>query len=472
MTLFEDTLSELGVDSAPPQRREPHLVVVLECDKPDAGSSRHALARVDEVVIGRGAEHFATREVVDGAVRLTLRVPDRWMSADHARLVRSGGRFVVEDGGSRNGSAINGAPVRRAPVRAGDVLELGHTLFEVAYEVVTPEGTPLDVRGSGDAAAMGRGTVTLHPELEHLFAAVGRVAASAIPVVIQGESGSGKELLARTIHERSGRRGPFVAINCGALPQTLVESQLFGFVKGAFSGANRDEPGLVRTASGGTLFLDEIGDLPPSAQAALLRVLQEGEVLAVGATRPVSVDLRVVSATHRSLDALVAKGDFRGDLRARLTGYTVTLPPVRERRIDLGVMIASVLCNLRGEGPVPPLRVAAGRALLRYDWPSNARELRQCLALAVTLAAGGPVEPKHLAEAVAKHAAPVATEEPAAPAPLDEADAKLRAELVARLEQHRGNVSEVARSFGRARMQIHRWMARFGLEAGAFRTGE
>ena len=472
MTTSDQTLSENGANPARARRHEAHLVVALECDRPQGGSSRHALGRIDEVLIGRGAERSYAREVVDRASRLIIRVPDRWMSTTHAYLQRSGSRFVLEDAGSRNGSTINGAPGHRCVVQPGDVIELGHTLFQIAYDTDTPEGTPLDARSSPGPAAISRGMRTLDFELEETFASLRRVAASKIPVVIQGESGTGKELMARAIHELSGRVGPFMAINCGAIPDTLVESQLFGFVKGAFSGATRDEPGLVRASSTGTLFLDEIADLPRSAQAALLRVLQEGEVLSVGATRASAVDLRVVSATHRSLDALIPRGDFRDDLLARLTGYRVTLPAVRSRRLDLGLLVALVLDDLLGTKPIPPLRVATGRALLRYDWPSNVRELQHCLSVAVTLAAGGTVEPFHLPDAVARHAVCAAPREPAVLAPLDEADALLRANLTARLHRHRGNVSEVARSFGTARMQIHRWMRRFGIDARRFRDGE
>jgi hypothetical protein len=471
MTLFDDTLSEVEADPAPARRREAHLVVALECDRPQAGSSRHALGRIDEVLIGRGSERSSAREVVGGASRLTVRVPDRWMSTTHAWLRRSGGKFVVEDGGSRNGSTLNGAPAHRDVVRPGDVIELGHTLFQVVYDVVTPGGTVADAQSPACAVAGPRGMDTLYPELADMFVAVRRVAASKIPVVIQGESGTGKELLARAIHEMSGRSGPFVAVNCGALPGALVESQLFGYVKGAFSGATRDEPGLVRASSAGTLFLDEIADLQPSAQAAILRVLQEGEVLAVGATRPCAVDLRVVSATHRSLDVLVSRGAFRDDLRARLAGYEVALPAVRSRPLDLGLLIASVLREVHATKAIPPLRVATGRALLRYPWPSNVRELRHCLSLAATLAAGGTIEPSHLPDGVGKHAVCTAPREPSPPVVLDEADVKLRADLIACLQQHRGNVSQVARSFGRARMQVHRWMGRFGLDARRFRDG-
>lgn len=465
-TWQQETLSEPGECLSVGARGEPHLVLALECERPWVGPARHSLFRLDEVLIGRGPVRSAKRERVDGQSRLTLCVPDGWMSSSHARLRRSGGTFVLEDQDSRNGSSLNGAPVSRGPVGHGDVIQLGHTLFQLAYDVPTPEGAPTET----DASALPRDIRTLHPGLAAALAAVDRVASSNISILVQGETGTGKEVLAHAIHASSGRGGAFVAINCGALPQALVESQLFGYVKGAFSGAVRDEPGLVRAASGGTLFLDEVADLPKPSQVALLRVLQEREVLPVGATRPVSVDLRVVSATHRSLEELAARGEFRSDLLARLTGYSVTIPPLRERPMDLGLLIASALNDIgpASEGSVT-LRVAAGRALLRYPWPFNVRELRQCLTLGATLAKEGVIEPSHLPPRVASFSEVTGTPAPSTEQALSEEDARLKQELVARLQSYRGNVSDVARSFGRARTQIHRWMARFDVDAGSFR---
>jgi DNA-binding NtrC family response regulator len=467
MAAPEETLSEQGLGPARRSRAEPHLLLVLECDRPRVGPARYSLAGVDEVLVGRGPERTASREVVERARRLTVRVPDGWMSKSHASLRRSGGKFVLEDESSRNGSFMNGARVTRVAVDGADIIELGHTLFQVAYDVPTPEDMPQDA----DATSSSPAPTTLIPELAEMLASVERVASSRISIVLRGESGTGKEVLARAIHARSCRGGPFVAVNCGAMPDALVEGQLFGHVKGAFSGALRDEPGLVRAATGGTLFLDEVGDLPRPAQAALLRVLQEHEVLPVGATRTIPVDLRVVSATNRPLEALVESEEFRGDLLARLAGFSVTLPPLRARRADIGIFVALLLRDVAPPLEKLSLRVATGRALLRYHWPFNVRELRQCLALAVTLAEDGVIEPRHLPDRVAKRAEADVEREPRPVKQLDEQDEKLRTALLARLSEHHGNISDVARSFGRARMQIHRWMARFGLDAKQFRNG-
>ncbi len=184
------------------------------------------------------------------------------------------------------------------------------------------------------------GLRTLLPELSESHGALARVAKkSTVPILFLGATGSGKEVLAREVHALSERKGAFVAVNCGALPLTLVESLLFGHVKGSFSGAARDEPGFVRSAEGGTLFLDEIGDLPATSQAALLRVLQEHEVIPVGATRAQRVDVRIVAATHRPLEALSETGGFRSDLLARLKGYTHRVPTLASRMPDFGVLL-------------------------------------------------------------------------------------------------------------------------------------
>src|SRR5437588_230906 len=187
---------------------------------------------------------------------------------------------------------------------------------------------------------------TLSPVCRCQRARVGLGARARIPVLLLGETGTGKELIARAVHDLSGRTGPFLAVNCGALPETLVESELFGYRKGAFSGAYEDRPGLVRSSDKGTLLLDEIGSLPLPAQAALLRVLQEEEVVPVGATRPLRVNLRVVAATHEDLGVLASQELFRADLLARLSGFTLDLPPVRERREDVGLFLTSLLRKL------------------------------------------------------------------------------------------------------------------------------
>jgi transcriptional regulator with GAF, ATPase, and Fis domain len=259
-----------------------------------------------------------------------------------------------------------------------------------------------------------------------------------------------------------------VAVNCGALTATLLESQLFGHVRGAFSGALRDEPGLVRAADGGTLLLDEIGDLPLASQASLLRVVQEREVLPVGGVRPSKVDVRIIAATHRPLDQLASRGEFRADLLARLDGFTYALPPLRERREDLGLLVAELLA---AAPPGADVRFTpeAGRALFAYKWPLNVRELQQTLARGVVLSERGVIDCPHLPAAVVR-----ALEGPARVPAEDTAtdgatDATMRAQLVSLLQDHGGNVSEVARAMGKARIQIHRWAKRWNVNLESYR---
>jgi transcriptional regulator of acetoin/glycerol metabolism len=236
-----------------------------------------------------------------------LTVPDTRMSTTHARLLRREGEWHVIDAGSTNGTLRNGMALTDARLRDGDLLELGQTMF-MYREIENDYGGRGGDLDSETLTAVPLGLATLDPSLAHRLGRLSRVGASPLSTLLLGETGTGKEVLARALHVLSKRPGPFVAVNCGAIPVNLVESQLFGHAKGAFSGAVRDEIGLVRAANYGTLLLDEIGDLPATSQAALLRVLQEGEVLPVGSVQPVKVDVRIVCATHKDLDGLIERG--------------------------------------------------------------------------------------------------------------------------------------------------------------------
>jgi DNA-binding NtrC family response regulator len=424
-------------------RRADHLYVALSGGKP-IGGARWALDGIERVEIGRGAARTVKR---DGKT-LRVEIPDPWMSSAHLRFERERAHWLAVDAGSRNGILVNGAKQERAVVLEHDVVEAGRSFFLLRTGELAAE-RDLDVipKTAGTLA-------TLDPTLAAAFAELRQIAPSQIPVLIGGPTGAGKERVAKTLHDASGRRGHFVPVNCGALPAGLVESELFGHKKGAFSGAVQDQPGLVVASSGGTLFLDEIGDLPAPAQAALLRVLEEHEVRAVGSTTSTNVDLRVVAATHRDLDDLVEDGAFRDDLVARLAGFEIELPPLAARRVDLGVMLAELV-------PASTQFAAnAARALFAYAWPRNARELVRAVERAVQLAAGNEVGINHLADeiATAKFAAP------AVPA----ADAR-RDELHALLEKHNGNVSKVAAELGRVRQQVQRWLKRYNLDPERYR---
>jgi DNA-binding NtrC family response regulator len=233
-------------------------------------------------------------------------------------------------------------------------------------------------------------------------------------------------------------------------------------VKGAFTGADAPHTGLIRSADHGTLFLDEIGDLELGAQAALLRVLQEKEVRPLGSTRAQSVDVRVLSATHRDLDALVRKGTFRADLLARLAGFRLRLPALSQRREDIGLLVSRLLGGRAEElGPNIGFETEAARRLFAYRWPLNVRELDNCLRAATVLARGGSISEAHLPEPLRKYESDQSSP---ARADLSVAERDQREELIALFRQHRGNISAVARHLGKARTQVQRWVKRYQLD--------
>ena len=439
-----------------------HLFVLLECNRPLAGAARHAITDVDEVVIGRGDERAVRRETQRGVRRIVLTVPDRMISSTHARIVRRKQELWIEDLDSTNGVLVDGAKVTRKQLDDRAVVECGRTLFRVARDLPTPHEAPQDVDiGASDAS---RDFVTLVPALRRDWEAVRRVASSNASLLILAETGAGKEIAARIVHQASGRKGPFVAVNCGALTSSLAEGLLFGHVRGAFSGAHRDVPGFARESNGGTLFLDEIGDLPLSSQPALLRVLQEREVTPIGTSRSIRVDLRVIAATHRSLPQLSAQGHFRPDLLARLDGFTFTLPPLRDRLFDLALLLSSIVGRQEGRS-FADLRMApdAARALYQHAWPGNIREFEQCVLRALTLSDGDMILPEHLAFGVLS-TSPAASPSAAAPARAVPED------LRDRLRAHGGNIAAVARETGKAPLQVRRWLKKLGIDPNDYRS--
>ena len=463
-----------GHDEGRPEglwRRQPLLFRVFACARPLGSSARHSLADLESVVLGRADSPGFERRPEGKKRLLTVHVEDPRVSSQHARLTRALGRWTVQDLESRNGTFVNGVRVGSAVLSDGDVLETGRTffLFRDAAPMTPDDSLDLEARADEDAPGM----TTLHAPLARELAALSQVAKTPLSVLIQGESGTGKELVARALHASSGRSGAFVAVNCGALPDTLVESELFGYRRGAFSEAREDRPGLVRAADRGTLFLDEVGDMPLSSQPALLRVLQEKQVVPVGATQPVTVDIRLCSASHRPLEKLVRDGVLREDLFARLAGLTVRLPPLRERREDLGLLIGVLTRRLAGEPDELRFFPTTARALLRYDWPLNVRELEKSLEAAFALSGGEAIAPGHLPETVRaaldEKPRSAADEGRAAIQDLSAEDGERRDELTAHLMEHRGNITAVARAMGKERVQVRRWLKRFGLDPNRFR---
>ena len=462
MSFKGETLSQNVKQRSAARRGAPGLVLELECARPLAGPAHYSLQGIARVRIQRGRARSAR---IDGN-ELDIDIPDSWMSSQHAELRPTAGGWELHDLDSKNGSLVNRARVKSALLGDGELVQLGGTFLR--FRAAQDDGGPalLDFR---DLAPGPCGLHTLSPVFAALLAQAAAVAPSRVSVLLRGETGTGKEVLARALHALSGRAGAFVAVNCGAIPDNLVEAELFGHRKGAFSGADQERPGLVRSADGGTLFLDEIGDLPQGAQAALLRVLQEHEVQPVGASRPVPVDLRVLAATHRDLEALLGDGSFRADLLARLDGVTLELPPLRDRPEDVPLLIAQLLAKLAPQRPEVKLAPEAGLALLLYDWPLNVRELEQTLAGALALSGAGRIELVHLPRAVRDGKRVPGPALP--PRKLSDEEKRRRQELVSLLQEHGGNLASVARALGKGRTQIVRWVQRYGLDPEAFRSG-
>ncbi len=320
----------------------------------------------------------------------------------------------------------------------------------------------------------GAGSGVAGPDLHARSAAMRRTVALArraagtrATVLLLGETGSGKEVLARYLHRRGPRRaGPFVPVNCAALPEALLESELFGHRRGAFTGADRDHPGLFAAAHGGTLLLDEVGEMPLPLQARLLRVLEEGRVRPLGGLVPRPVDVRVVAATHRDLATEVEAGRFRRDLYYRLAVFPIRIPPLRERREDLPALAAALLArHAAREGLAPPiLREEALDLLLAHRWPGNVRELDNELCRALALVEPGEaIGPEHLSAQVAPGIAVAAA--PRRPSTLREELERVEALLIRRaLRAHGGRRGETARALGLSREGLWKKLRRLGVE--------
>jgi DNA-binding NtrC family response regulator len=250
------------------------------------------------------------------------------------------------------------------------------------------------LRGALESVSSPTGLVGKSPALQQLHRLIAKVAPTDSTVLVTGETGTGKELVARAIHQQSPRaERPFIAINCGSIPETLLESELFGHVKGAFTGADRDKRGLFEVAGAGTIFLDEIGEMPPSLQPKVLRVLEAREILRVGSTSPIRISARIVAATHRDLQKMIAEGKFREDLYYRLNVFRIPIVPLRDRPEDVGPIADSILERLarRLNRAVPALEPEARLALERHRWPGNVRELANLLERALILEEGGRI---------------------------------------------------------------------------------
>jgi transcriptional regulator with PAS, ATPase and Fis domain len=416
-------------------------------------------------------------------------IPEQAVSRQHARITFDGRRWMLTDLGSRNGTMVDGQFVQEVELQHLHEIRIGDAIFKfVETGAERYVSYRLDGAISGDRRAKVLQDLVGGCQMDTIAADIERIAPTELSCVILGETGTGKEVAARGVHRASGRRGSFQAINCAAIPPNLLESELFGYRRGAFSGADRDKPGLIKLADGGTLFLDEIGDMPLEAQAKLLRVLQAREVFPLGATTAERVDIRVACATHRDLNQFVREGKFRGDLFARLNEHVVRLPPLRERKEDIYQLARS----FAGRYGRPSLQFTFSFlvALLHYDWPFNVRELESCIKRGVALIGpddktGAPLDtqqlPDQIAEAMKAYGErtrvvmtsvlpPGVPPEGSSPqAASSRRPPPTEIELRELLNRHRGNVAAVGRELGKERMQVHRWLKKYGISLDEYR---
>ncbi len=411
----------------------PGIVQVYATDTPV-----FAIRTVEQpVVIGRGDD-------------CTWTIDDRRASRRHARIAFTQGAWSVEDLDSHNGTYVDADRIDGKVRLAGDaeaVVAIGNAVF-----LLVPDVAPLR-RG-----VETRDGVVVGPRLAAVWDAIARLAKTAALLHVVGETGSGKELAARRYHAVRCPDAPFVAVNCAAIPPLLAERLLFGAKKGAYSGADADAEGYLVAADGGVVFLDEIGELPLEVQAKLLRACETHEVLALGATRPRSIDLAIVSATHVDLRAAVAAGKFREDLYFRLANPSVELPPLRARREELGWLIASAL---RDSGLAA--HASFVEAALVRPWPGNLRELLGAVATArhLVLAPETQLKMAQLADRAGMAISDLAS--------IGAPDPEV-ATITAALRAEHGNVTRTARALGIHRNQLRRWLEHHELDPRQFKA--
>lgn len=383
-------------------------------------------------------------------------IDDESVSRVHA-IVHVGPPMTIEDAGSRNGTIVVGTKLgehESMPVPLGGAITIGRAVLMLDRTV--------DLRDRRPSETEALPPVIASPPMKKLFETVEMIAQAPLSALVLGETGVGKDVVARAIHDRSGRaKAPFVAINCAALPETILESELFGYVKGAFTGADRPKKGLFEAADGGTIFLDEVGELSMATQAKLLRVLETGEVMPLGSSQAKHVDVRVIAATNRDLRTLVAQAKFRGDLFFRLDGISVRVPPLRERPTDIRPLAEAFVTRTAtrlGRTPprIDPVFIATLEA---HDWPGNVRELRSVIERAMTLAGSSLLlGTEHLVLKGALSAGPE-SQDPG----LSGDERRERDRINAALRSTSGNQSEAAKLLGMSRRTLIRRLEQYDI---------
>ena len=408
----------------------------------------------ESLLLGRGSSAFPPHAFDDDRV-----------SRRHATMTLAGAQLQVRDLGSRNGTYVNGRRSEAAELAVGDVVGIGKVLLLLTH-----------IDSSGSVVAHPR-LLGRSQALNRVLEVVGRVAGLDVTVLVLGESGVGKELIARELHSSSGRRGKLVVVNCAALSDGVVPSELFGHVRGAFSSAATPRAGLVEEARAGTLFLDEIGDASASLQASLLRLLQEKEARPVGADQTVKVDIRFVAATNRPLVSDVRAGRFREDLYARLSRCVVRIPPLRERREDILPLAQHFAQSVAGERLSFSHSLAT--ALVCHDWPGNVRSLQSTIERLVheSGAHAQLAVPSWLDDELAQHARHDGNVGQGLDGdPADSSGAAMRPrvcdsaeQLRQLLRQHDGNITAVARDLDVARNTVYRWIKKLDINLDLLR---
>ena len=411
----------------------------------------------------------ATRSVVfpSGGVlsvgrsdRADVQVDDPVLSRVHFTVEAGDAGATVRDEKSSNGTMVRGKRVEgRAPLAHGEVFSAGGTKFLVLRaERSARPAAPLSTSGSK--------TIIEDPAMREVYRFLDQIAPGEINVLVLGETGTGKEVLVEELHRRSKRaKGPLLRLNCGALAESLLESELFGHERGAFTGAVKAKPGLLESAQGGTIFLDELGEMPLATQAKLLRVMEERKVRRVGGIDAKSIDVRFVSATNRDLEKAIESGTFRSDLYYRLNGVSVSLPPLRERVAEIPPLARAFAADAaakNGLGATPEIGAGALALLVKYRWPGNIRELRNVVERAVLLANGAPIGVEHLPADKLRSAA--ATAAPAAAAPAisgDEPEEKRR--ILQALDACAGNQTRAAKMLGISRKVLMARLDTYGI---------
>jgi DNA-binding NtrC family response regulator len=435
---------------------------VLRDDQPDLTHAGFRLVVLTGQLRGREIEVVRDRVRIGKSRQCDVVLPDDSISREHAEIRKEGTRYRVTDLGSTNGTFVQEARITDAFLNPGDVLGLGKVQMRFVPREARTELLPSDAESFGPV--LGRSLA-----MRKIFGVLERVAATDVTVLLQGETGTGKDLIARAIHEASPRaEGPYVVVDCGAVAPSLIESELFGHEKGAFTGAHQRRRGAFELANGGTLFLDEVGELPLDLQPKLLRVLENRKFRRVGGNEEIEVDIRVVAATHRPLTGLVESNEFREDLYFRLAVVQAQIPPLRDRRDDIPMLIEAFSRRLPPGMWRAPDPEAMAR-LVGYEWPGNIRELRNVVERSAYLSPDGVID--LITTGRRNKGDPPPSFDPT----LTFREQKERAvelfeEAYLRwlLERAEGNISRAAREADMDRKYLHKLLRRYGIDAKQF----